>query len=244
MGRVFVMGDIHGAAKAMKQVFERAQFDKKHDTLIQIGDVVDGWDETPECVDLLMACNDLIAVRGNHDIWAHDWLKYGIRHHMWERQGGKATIDAYIAEVNKEDSTGDEMERHLPFFDKQVDWYIDEENRLFIHGGWNYHAGFPAGAKTLLTMAGSLARECHWDRDLLMGARSGKHNGFTPLKAFKEIYIGHTATEDSEVENILNLWNVDTGAGWSGKLTMMDINTKEIFQSDCVLDLYDHKGRR
>lgn len=41
-----------------------------------------------------------------------------------------------------------------------------------------------------------------------------------------------------------NVWNIDTGAGWSGKLTIMDIDTKEYWQSDFVKELYpDEKGR-
>jgi len=37
---------------------------------------------------------------------------------------------------------------------------------------------------------------------------------------------------------------MDTGAGWQGKLSMMNIDTKEIFQSDPIADLYqEHTGR-
>jgi len=31
---------------------------------------------------------------------------------------------------------------------------------------------------------------------------------------------------------------MDTGAGWEGVLSMMNIDTKELFQSDLVADLY------
>jgi len=35
------------------------------------------------------------------------------------------------------------------------------------------------------------------------------------------------------------VWDLDTGAGWSGKLTiMMDIDTKEYWQSELSKDLY------
>jgi serine/threonine protein phosphatase 1 len=41
-----------------------------------------------------------------------------------------------------------------------------------------------------------------------------------------------------------NIWNLDTGAGYNGKLTIMDIKTKEYWQSDLVTELYkDKKGR-
>jgi len=41
------------------------------------------------------------------------------------------------------------------------------------------------------------------------------------------------------------IWAVDTGGGWSGKLTIMDIDSYEYRQSDLVPDLYPHiQGRR
>jgi serine/threonine protein phosphatase 1 len=44
--------------------------------------------------------------------------------------------------------------------------------------------------------------------------------------------------------NAQNIWNIDTGAAFYGKLSCMDINTKEVFQSDPVQTFYpDEKGR-
>ena len=43
MGRRIVCGDIHGAHLALLQCLERSNFDFENDTLILIGDVVDGW---------------------------------------------------------------------------------------------------------------------------------------------------------------------------------------------------------
>ena len=53
---------------------------------------------------------------------------------------------------------------------------------------------------------------------------------------FKECHIQIKACE---------VWMMDTGAGWSGGvLTMMNIDTKEIFQSDRVDKLYyEYQGR-
>jgi serine/threonine protein phosphatase 1 len=41
-----------------------------------------------------------------------------------------------------------------------------------------------------------------------------------------------------------NVWNIDTGAGFWGKLSALDIDTKEFWQSEPVKDLYPgEKGR-
>ena len=44
--------------------------------------------------------------------------------------------------------------------------------------------------------------------------------------------------------NAINVWNVDTGATFTGRLSALDINTKEIFQSDIVKNLYPNEMGR
>ncbi|WP_221393262.1 hypothetical protein [Dyadobacter sp. NIV53] len=61
------------------------------------------------------------------------------------------------------------------------------------------------------------------------------------LKLYKEIYIGHTPTTKYAITvpiNALNLWNMDTGASQGARISIMDVNTKEFWQSDNVEDLY------
>lgn len=247
--RTLVIGDIHGALKALKQVLERSNYDSSKDKLIFLGDYTDGWSESAEVVEYLIQLqkenNNIVFVRGNHDVWCHDYLVYGMTPLLWTQQGGQATIISYIkTQYLIKDS-------HREFFKNQVDYYLDDNNRLFIHGGWYYIQGFPEGALAKVN-AGSIAKECHWDRSLFETARTAhlmrKNNPdawkkFDALEQFKEVYVGHTARNKGP-ENYLNLWNVDTGAGWNGVLTAMDIDTKEVFQSDKSKDLYSNeKGR-
>jgi serine/threonine protein phosphatase 1 len=42
-GKTYAIGDIHGSNKALLQCIERSDIDKEKDTLIVLGDVVDGW---------------------------------------------------------------------------------------------------------------------------------------------------------------------------------------------------------
>lgn len=238
----FVIGDVHGNNRALLQCLEKSGFDKENDKLISLGDIADGWSEVPQCVETLLSIKNLVAIRGNHDVWCYDWFEYGRMPVIWTQQGGQATIDAYVrTEKLTEDS-------HKAFWKNQIDWYIDDENRLFIHAGWDYRLGFPDGA-SLPVNAGSVARECHWDRSLIQGALSafGTNNRptgkFNPLEQFKEVYIGHTAMNGPI--QCGNLWNLDTGAGWNGRLTIMDIDTKEFWQSDPSNELYPNEiGRR
>ena len=53
MSRTLVIGDIHGGLRALHQIFERANVSKE-DTLIFLGDYVDGWSESPDVLDFLI----------------------------------------------------------------------------------------------------------------------------------------------------------------------------------------------
>lgn len=93
-----------------------------------------------------------------------------------------------------------------------------------------------------------------WDRDLWLAALSFKeipnnNNGysFKMKDNFKEVFIGHTATINWNTDQPMkaaNIWNLDTGGGFGGKLTIMNVDTKEYFQSDLVQTLYpEERGR-
>ncbi len=240
MSRTLVIGDLHGAYRALLQVLERCNFDNEKDTLISLGDIADGWSEVPECVDELLKIKNLIPLRGNHDVWCWNWFKFGATPIMWSQQGGQATIDGYIR-------TGDVVNKdHQDFWEKQLDYYIDDQNRLFVHAGFDLYAGFN-WSKTA-TVGIPNATELHWNRDCAeFNEKSWGKKAIAYLDEFKEIFIGHTAHKDLKFNGPgkRNIWNLDTGAGWHGKLTIMDVDTKEYWQSDNVQVLYpDEKGRR
>ena len=88
--RTFVIGDIHGAFKALRQCLERSQFDYRKDKLIVLGDVVDRHDEVNECVEELLKIRNLIALRGNHDDWFDEFCQTGRHPEDW-MYGGLAT---------------------------------------------------------------------------------------------------------------------------------------------------------
>ena len=64
---------------------------------------------------------------------------------------------------------------------------------------------------------------------------------------YKEIYIGHTPVtriEQTIPVQMANVWNVDTGAAFKGPLTIINVDTKEFWQSEPLYKLYGkEKGR-
>jgi serine/threonine protein phosphatase 1 len=229
MGRIMCMGDIHGSYHQMLQCFERSNFDFENDTLIQLGDICDG--NQPyiyECVELLLQVKNLIQIRGNHDDWFITWLNTGIHPTKW-LQGGFSTMQSYINYANKPTiNPFDIPDTHVRFFRGMHDKYIDDKNRLFIHGGFDRRSYLSQQDRN----------EYWWNRSLFNKAMSAKGNSkLKTVDNFSEIFIGHTVTQNWGTTLPIYagslIWNLDTGAGSdSGKLTIMDVETKEFWQSN------------
>ena len=88
-----------------------------------------------------------------------------------------------------------------------------------------------------------------WEMALTMDKRIQKNSDIYPnrLKHYTEIYIGHTPTINyfkMHPMKAVNVWNIDTGAAFTGRLSAVDIETKEVFQSDILKDLYPNEMGR
>jgi serine/threonine protein phosphatase 1 len=224
MPRTFVIGDIHGAFRALIQCLESARFDYEHDVLISLGDVCDGWPHTKECIDELLKIKNLVYILGNHDLWALDWMRDIDTPGIWLSQGGDATVKSYTNGVPSE---------HISFLEKALPYYI-HNNKLFVHAGINpEYAIETQGLDTFL-----------WDRHLAYMIQDlYQRKILVRLTKYDEIYIGHTPVSVRPI-HWCEVWMMDTGAGWAGPLTMMNIETKDIFSSDAVPTLYPGvKGR-
>ncbi|WP_299013161.1 metallophosphoesterase family protein [uncultured Polaribacter sp.] len=238
----FAIGDIHGGLKALLQVLNQIEVTEE-DTLIFMGDYVDGWSESAQVIQFLIDLSEkinCIFIKGNHDVWCENWLKNGNDvNPTWFMHGGKETIESYVG------YTLAEKEQHFTFFKNMQMYYLDTENRLFLHAGFTSMHGV---TKETYTHKFCTDRTL-WEMALVMDKNiNTNHKNFPKrLKHYNEIYIGHTPTTnfgETEPMNAVNIWNVDTGAAFKGKITAMNIDTKAFFQSDNLPALYpNEKGR-
>jgi serine/threonine protein phosphatase 1 len=219
--RTFVIGDLHGAWKAMAQCFERSGFDRESDKLIFLGDVADGWSEVPECIEELLRIRNLVALKGNHDIWFQAYLSRGEQPEHWLGQGGVTTVRSYEYKKHLTD-------RHLKFLESALPYYLDDRRKLFVHAGFN--PDLP------VEKTDNPEEDYYWSREVY------RRSFLAPVmpELYAEIYIGHTPTRGISEQPVLNhnVWLMDQGAAWQGFLSMMDIDSKEFFQSDRVTSLY------
>ncbi|WP_316834996.1 metallophosphoesterase [Pedobacter nutrimenti] len=247
--RIMVMGDLHGAYKALEQCLERSGFDYENDVLIQLGDIADGYSDVYECVEELLKIKHLIAIKGNHDEWLREFIETDFHPYFWT-YGGKGTLISYLDHAGKKDkyfATGsgyktaleakDIPQTHKQFFKNQKLFHIDDKNRCFVHAGFNRILAFQGQAQSMY----------YWDRTLWADALDysitpERKKEFKIVTKFKEIYIGHTSTT-GKPKKVFNIINLDTGAGHSGKLTIMDVDTKGFWQSDPLPELYSENYR-
>lgn len=239
--RTLAIGDIHGGQKALEQVLERAEVTPE-DKLIFLGDYVDGWSGSAAVISHLIKLgktHQCIFIRGNHDKLVQEWLKTGEARAQWLRHGGHSTLKSY-QNLSKET-----ISEHLKFFRNLENSHIDDQNRLFLHAGFTNMHGPQYDYEEYVF---------YWDRTLWETALA-TDKSLTPddfryperFTHFREIYIGHTPTTrigETKPVKALNLWNVDTGAAFKGPLSVIDVDTKTVFQSDPVHQLYPGESGR
>lgn len=205
---------------------EGVQFyrDKKITKVPYVGDV---WCLNVPRSNFMVRRNGKAFFSGN--CWARGWMSRGFTPGIWTSQGGDATLKSYNYEV---------VEEHKIFLNS-LPKYMVLDNILFVHGGYNpklpienqieFNPFNPDGDLT-------------WDRALfyLIFAQ--------PLRAsereiesqiiYDKVFIGHTTTQaiNPTLKPLISdkVVNVDTGAGWNGKLTVMDVDTLEYWQSELV----------
>ncbi|MEQ3691717.1 MAG: metallophosphoesterase family protein [Flavobacterium sp.] len=239
--RKFVIGDIHGGLKALEEVLNKVGI-APSDQLIFLGDYVDGWSESPQVIDYLIQLNknyNCVFIKGNHDDLLLNYLKTGKINEEWYKHGGEPTVKSY------DKLSSNKLIPHITFLEKLKDYYIDNENRLFIHAGFTNLKGVDFEYFKPLF---------YWDRTLWETALSLNPNlsitdDLYPerFKIYNEIYIGHTPVtrvNKTTPINKANVWNIDTGAAFKGPLTILDVESKEFWQSTPLNLLYpDEIGR-
>lgn len=215
----FVIGDIHGQYNQLEKVLKLCDFDFDNDLLITLGDIVDRGKDWRLCLDILFKVKNRIDIRGNHD---HAFYNYIINGEDWfgGRFGADVTISQWL-----ECSDSNKL-KYNDFFKNQIPYYI-LDNKCFVHGGFDTKFKIEENSESTL----------YWDRELLEKSliypRGQKMN---LLNDFERIFIGHTPTLSYGLKDVNPtfsgglIWNIDTGCGKGGLLTIMNIDTEEFFQ--------------
>ena len=240
--KTFVIGDIHGGLKGLRQIMDIVA-PLTTDRIIFLGDYVDGWSESNEVIDFLISLKktkqNCIFLKGNHDDLLLKYLKTNKYNEEWYKHGGQSTIKAY-KKVDKKT-----IKKHISFLNSLNSYFIDEKNRLFIHAGFTNLKGVNFEYfKPLFYWDRTL-----WECALALDKSIQEDSIYYPnrLKLYSEIYIGHTPVSGinkTTPHNAANVWNIDTGAAFKGPLTILNVETKEFWQSQPMHMLYPEENGR
>ena len=168
--RRFVIGDVHGCAKALRTLIEKIA-PCQDDELIFLGDYVDRGPDSRGVIDEILKLQQqckVIALRGNHEIMLWGVAFGGLEQEIWLDAGGRATVASYGGSLKKiPDSHREFLKSLLPFY--------ETNDAIFVHAC--YDARLPMDRQP----------------DEL---RYWTHLNSIPPPHFsgKRVYVGHTPT--------------------------------------------------
>ncbi|OYP32345.1 metallophosphoesterase family protein [Rhodopirellula sp. MGV] len=210
-GRLIAIGDIHGCRLALERLIEAIQ-PRENDTIVTLGDYIDRGPDSCGVLDTLIQLAQrtrLVGILGNHEEMMLEVLNHGAAHHAWLRYGGVETLESY----NFNGDLDFLPDTHKEFLDSLGDYYA-QGDFFFTHAAYDPEAEFE-------------------NQEIEMLRWYSLTDGIPPRHlSGKTAVVGHTANRDGEVLDAGHLVCIDTycyGGGW---LTAMEMNTRQVWQTD------------
>lgn len=143
MTNYFVIGDVHGKAKMLKELLKKWDGESQ---LIFLGDLIDRGEDSRavlECVKSLVDKQGAICISGNHEYMFLTWLdnpESGYAH--YRRNGGDTTINSILGRPLDTPVDGVEDAKRvseeapdLVYFIRQMPFFVETDNYIFVHAG-------------------------------------------------------------------------------------------------------------
>ena len=245
--RKLVIGDIHGSLEALKHVLDKAQYDPSTDKVFCVGDYIDTGKQSYDVVEFLLnlereADHKPVFILGNHDeywkkIFSNDLSQ--VRDERFMMQHYEDWMDEWEGAVTYYDymnrSDEDILRHKSDFYDKLLCYHV-EDNRLYLHAGYDPSIGL---RKTIMLHG---EKDLIWKRDLynaaydywqkdMQGEDVSDSDGI--FDNFDQIFIGHTPTCKVGIDipiKMGKLINVDQGCKINGTLTLWIEESESYFQ--------------
>ena len=206
--RIIAIGDIHGESSALARLIETIG-PTHEDTIVVLGDVIDRGSDSRGVIDQLIGLDrhcTLILLMGNHEEMLVAALEERDDRTFWLMFGGQNTLDSYGIK------SGDPNEiprSHLDFL-KQGRQYFECDTHFFVHA--SYDPIRPLDQQSSSTLL--------WEKIDPADAR--------PHISGKIAVLGHTP--QSTMLDLGFLKCIDTGCGYGGPLTGLDVSSGTLFE--------------
>lgn len=214
MKRQLIISDIHGELEMFEQLLERMKYNPEEDQLVLLGDYVDRGPDARGVLNKVMELKETgaIVLRGNHD----DMLLAAVKDEenawdRWWKNGALPTLLSYDPTITEQVlPESEEFQKHIDFIDG-LDYYVETEEYIFVHGGVDPDTPVAETDPNVLT----------WIRDKF-------HKGY---RGEKTVIFGHTITprlhNDPENNDIYygdnRIIGIDGGAVYGGQLNGLEL---------------------
>lgn len=222
--RVYAIGDIHGRADLLEQMFKRIDSDFTQAPVSQrievlLGDYVDRGPDSRRVLELLIERGrphlvgrdrkqQTIFLKGNHEALLIDFMTQPSTLDDWQRLGGLETLMSYglAPHINKRMQTELAMafDKALPPSHRR---FLDDLKLSFVCGDYFFvHAGVRPG----VALEKQRQEDMLWIRQDFL---------FCEEDFGKIVVHGHTPVPQPEIRS--NRINIDTGAYATGRLSCL-----------------------
>ncbi len=133
--KFYILSDVHGFYKEMREALDRAGFDPNDDNswLISLGDEMDRGPEPEGVINYIMNLPRAIWVKGNHQTLMEDLITRGYpRSHDWHNGTMQSVLSLAPNAKIQSDTFAIAYEKTKPFFDKAVN-YFELDKYILVH---------------------------------------------------------------------------------------------------------------
>ena len=239
--RIYAVGDIHGRADLLNEMFKRIAMDAaehkdaRNPRIILLGDYIDRGDNSRDVIDLMLSVVETLPqdrlqfLMGNHEAALLAFLQDPTERSEWLRFGGLQTLSSYSVAPPKSNPTDAELvavadalrasmgQAHLDFM-MSFQRYLTSGDVVFAH----------AGLETSVALA-------EQDDDAILWGRSD----FIETGGVEGLRVIHGHYDATEPVILPTRVCVDTGAYYSGRLTAIRLDEGEKLITVDALDIMD-----
>jgi len=215
-GRDFIVGDLHGCFDSLRQSLSDVNFNESTDRLFSVGDLVDRGTQSEESIDWI-AKPWFHAVRGNHEQMAIEVFGGGWPEHNYISNGGK-----WFTRLPPErQKLFAQIFETLPIT-IEIDHQIGKIGIVHAdcpysdwHSFVNVLSSDESDESDNIIYEMSITEKAIWSRTRFQKQDTSN------VKGVERIYVGHTPIKEWTI--LGNVYFIDTGCVFGGKLTLLEI---------------------
>lgn len=209
--KIYAIGDIHGCCKALQSLFSQLPQGAKY---VFLGDYVDKGVDSKSVLEWLLnfaKTNNVIFLRGNHDILMMEARADEASFQKWIAAGGDATLKSFGITGSYDACWHQKInEKYWTFLESTIAYHVID-HWIFVH----------AGLEPNTPLAQQTEDYLYWKKQEI------------PVKYGNEriVICGHTSQKNGKIANHGHTICIDTFAYGGQWLTAFEVASGKCFQS-------------